>query len=137
MRETKLASLSVEDLRKEIARRQNALPALIAKRDQLDRQIAELQALGAVKPAAKRGSKAWGRKRARKAAQASRPGSLTSALVDALKNNDRLTVAQAVEAVRMGGYKSTSNNFRTIVGMTLSKGKQFRRVSRGIYALKG
>jgi hypothetical protein len=137
MPESKLAGLSVEDLRKEIVRRQRALPALIAERDQLDRQIAELQALGAVKSAAQRGGKARGRRRMRKAVPASRPGSLTSALVDALKNNDRLTVAQAVEAVRMGGYESRSKNFQRIVRMTLSKGKQFRRVGRGVYALKG
>jgi hypothetical protein len=62
---------------------------------------------------------------------------LANALVEALKANGKLTVAQAAEAVRMAGYKSKSKNFPTIVGVTLSQGKRFRRVRRGVYALKG
>jgi hypothetical protein len=35
-------------------------------------------------------------------------------------------------------YKSKSKDLQNIVGMTLSQGKkQFRRVRRGFYALKG
>jgi hypothetical protein len=37
-----LGSVSVEDLKKELRRRQAALPALIARRDELDKKIQEL-----------------------------------------------------------------------------------------------
>ena len=70
MPRAKLAKLSVEDLKREIVRRQKALPKLVHKRDQLNRQIAELEALGAVKVAVKRGRKARGRKILRRVQQA-------------------------------------------------------------------
>jgi hypothetical protein len=136
MPRAKLANLSVEDLKKEIVRRQKALPKLVSKRDQLNRQIAELEALSAVKPAAKRGRKAGGRKKIRRAQRASRPGSLTIALVEVLKEKGKLSVAEIAEAARAAGYKSRSKNFQTIVGMTLSQGKQFKRVKRGVYKLR-
>jgi hypothetical protein len=41
MSKLRLAKASVEDLKKEIGRRQRKLPMLIAARDALDRQIAE------------------------------------------------------------------------------------------------
>jgi hypothetical protein len=48
-----------------------------------------------------------------------------------------LTVAEAAEAVVAAGYKSKSKDFQNIVSMALSKDKRFRRVRRGVYALKG
>ena len=132
MPRAKLAKLSVEDLKKEIVRRQKALPKLVAKRDELNAQIAELEALGAVKPAPKRG-----RKRGRRTQRALRPGSLTSTLVEVLKEKGKLPVAEAAEAAKAAGYKSKSKDFQNIVGMTLAQGTQFKRVSRGVYELKG
>jgi len=136
MPRAKLAKLSVEDIKKEISRRQRALPKLIAKRDALNCQIAELEALAAVKPVARRGRKP-GRKRSRRVMRAARRGSLASALAEALKAKGKMSVADAVAAVQEAGYKSKSKNFPTIVGMTLSQGKQFKRVKRGVYKLKG
>jgi hypothetical protein len=52
MPKLRLAKVSVDDLKKEICRRQRKLPTLIAARDTLDRQIAELEGLGGVKPTA-------------------------------------------------------------------------------------
>ena len=54
MPRAKLAKVSVEELKKEISRRQKALPKLIAKRDVLNCQIAELEALGTIALPAKR-----------------------------------------------------------------------------------
>jgi len=57
--------------------------------------------------------------------------------MDALGANGKLTVAQATAAVQMAGYKSKSKDFQNIVGITLSTDKKrFRRVRRGVYALK-
>jgi hypothetical protein len=137
MGKAKLAKVSVEDLKKEIGRRQRKLPTLIAVRDALNCQIAELEGLGAVKPVAvARRRKAGRKKAARRAIRPARAGSLSSALTEALASNGKLSVAQATAAVQMAGYKSKSKNFQTIVGMTLSQGTQFRRVGRGVYTLR-
>jgi hypothetical protein len=138
MPRAKLAHLSVVDLKKEISRRQKALPKLIAKRDALNCQIAELEGLGAVKPPVVRRGRKPGRKPGRRTTRAPRPGSLRSALVEALTSKGKLSVAELVAAVKAAGYKSKSKNLPTIAGMTLSQGrKQFRRVRRGVYALRG
>ena len=137
MAKAKLAKVSVEDLKKEISRRQRKLPMLIAARDTLNRLIAELESLGGVKPAAVGRKKAGRRKAARKAVRPARAGSLSSALVEALKARGKLTIAEAADAVLAAGYKSKSKDFRNIVSMMLSKDNRFRRVRRGVYALKG
>lgn len=79
----------------------------------------------APKPAARRGRKGL------------RPGSLTSLLVEVLTGKKGVTVEGAAQAVLAKGYKSKSKNFRLIVNQTLLKGKQFKKVERGTYALKG
>jgi hypothetical protein len=136
MPRAKLAKVSVEDLKKEIIRRQRALPKLIAKRDALNRRIAELEGLGAAKPPVARRGRKPGRKPGRRAVRAARPGSLASALVEALKVKGKLSVAQAAEAAEAAGYKSKSKAFQKVVGIALSQGTQFKRVRRGVYALK-
>ena len=141
MAKVKLAKASVEDLRKEIARRQRKLPELIAARDTLNRLIAELEGLGDVKPIVKRRKRAGRKKAARSVAERAvakpaRAGSLSNTLAEALKAKSKLTVAEVAEAALAAGYKSKSKDFRNIVSMTLSKDKRFRRVRRGVYALK-
>lgn len=141
MPRAKLAKVSVEELKKEIVRRQRALPKLIAKRDALDKKIAELQGLGEVKAAPKRARRKMGKKRVKKLEKkvmpVSRAGSLASKLVEVFQNKKRLSVVEATDAVLATGYKSKSKDFGNIVSMTLSKDKRFRRVRRGVYALKG
>ena len=101
-----MAKLSVEELKKEIVRRQRVLPKLIAKRDALDKKIAELQGLGELKAAPKRARKKLAKKRARKAMRASRAGSLSSKLAEVLQGKGRMSIAEAMEAVLAAGYKS-------------------------------
>ena len=137
MAKVRLTKVSVEALKKEISRRQRKLPELIAARDTLNRLIAELEGLGGVKPTAIARRKPGRPKGARKAIRPARAGSLSSALMDALGAKGNLTVAEAADAVQAAGYKSKSKVFQNIVGMTLSKDKRFRRVRRGVYALKG
>jgi hypothetical protein len=137
MAKARLAKVSVEDLKKEISRRQRRLPELIAARDTLNRLIAELEGLGGVKATAVARKKAGRRKAARRVAKRARAGSLSSALMDAFGAKGKLTVAEAADAVLAAGYKSKSKNFRIIVGMTLSQDKRFKRVGRGVYRLRG
>jgi hypothetical protein len=137
MPKAKLAKISVEELKREISRRQRVLPALIAKRDALSCRIAEVETLGAVKSPV-RVRKKPGRRLGRRPALAARPGSLRSALVQALTSKGKMSVAELAAAVKAAGYKSKSKDPQNIVGMALSQNKkQFRRVRRGVYALKG
>lgn len=53
-----------------------------------------------------------------------------------LNKKGKLSVAEAAEAVRAAGYRSRSKNFQKVVGITLSQGRRFQRVRRGVYALK-
>jgi hypothetical protein len=82
-----MARVSMEDLKKEISRRQRALPKLIAMRDALDCRIVELAALGAVEAAAKISGKRR-RKAGRRARRMPRAGSLASALMQILADKD-------------------------------------------------
>ena len=137
MAKVRLAKASVEDLKKEIGRRQRKLPTLIAARDALNCRIAELESLVGAKPTAIARKKAGRRKAARKVVKPARAGSLSSTLAEALKTKGKWAVAEAAEAAIAAGYKSKSKDFANIVSMVLSKDKRFRRVRRGVYALRG
>ena len=137
MAKLRLAKASVEDLKKEICRRQRKLPTLIAARDTLNRLIAELEGLGGVKLVAVARKKPGRKKASRRIVKPARAGSLSSALVDALGAKSKLSVAEATDAVVAAGYKSKSKDFQNIVSMTLSTDKRFRRVRRGVYRLRG
>ena len=131
----KLSNLSMEQLQNEIRRRQMALPKLIAERDALDCQIAELQSLGGA--AAKAVVRGRPGRPAGKAKRAKNTISLADALAQALKGKQSLGVAEAVNAVLSAGYKTTSKTFKAIVNKTLLKDKRIKNVGRGRYALKG
>ena len=137
MAKLKLAKASVEDLKKEISRKQRKLPTLIAARDALNCQIAELEGLGGVEPTAIRRRKPGRRKAARRVVKPARSGSLSTALTEALKARGKLTIAEAADATLAAGYKSKSKDFQNIVGMMLSQDKRFKRVGRGVYRLRG
>ena len=133
----KLAKMAIEDLKKEILRRTKVLPKLIAMRTALDKKIAELQGLGEPKAAPNHARRKPAKKRVQKAQGMARAGNLASKLVGVFQGKKRMPLAEAIQAVLAAGYKTKSRNFSTIVGMTLSKDKRFRRVRKGVYALKG
>jgi hypothetical protein len=138
MAKVKLARVLIEELKKEIVRRQRVIPKLLAMRDALDRKIAELQDLigppaASKKPAARKPAK----RRARKAMRAARAGSLAGKLAEVFQGKKKMSLAEAIEAVQAAGYQTKSKNFATIVGNVLAQDKRFRRVRRGEYALKG
>ena len=134
MPRAKLSNVSLEALQKEIQRRQKALPKLIAARDELNRQIAELQPLGAATPKAE--AQVAG-KLVKKGRRAKNKISLADALAEILKGKKATAVAEATEAVLASGYKTASGAFKSLVNQTLIKDKRFKSVSRGQYALKG
>ena len=133
-RTAKLANVSLEALEKEIRRRRKLLPSLIAKRDEMNRQIAELEALGL--PARKARPGRGSAKKAKPRRRAKNKLSLADALAGVLKGKKSMSVAEAAEAVLASGYKTTSSAFKSIVNQTLIRDKRFKSVSRGQYALK-
>jgi hypothetical protein len=132
-----LAKVSTDALKKELQRRLEALPKLIAQRDELNCRIAELGALGAVEKAPETTSVPAPRKRGRRAKHAKSPVSLASALAEVIKAKETMSIAEAAEGALTLGYKSKSKDFRNMVSMTLANDKRFERVARGVYRVKG
>ena len=129
---------TIAELRRELAAKEGKLKTLTVRRSRLavqlsaaDREIAKLGGegisakKGKAKPAPKR------RKRAKN------KQSLADALASALKGKKGAKVAEAAKLALAAGYKSASKQFANIVSQTLSTDKRFRKVSRGVYALKG
>ncbi len=130
---------SIADLRRELAAKESQMAKLRAQRDKvakqlagLDRQIAALggEAAPARKPARKRAPKDRTR-----AARSTR--SLGDVLAEVLGNKGNVKVAQAAKLALEAGYKSKSAQFGNIVSQTLSVDKRFKKISRGVYVLKG
>ena len=127
-----LGSVPLEDLRKELGRRQAALSGLIARRDELDRKIAELEALSQVAqvPAAPKAAPARARRTRSKL-------SLPQLLGKILEAKPGQSVNELTEAALAAGYRSKSKSFKSVVRQTLYHDKRFKRVARGRFALKG
>ena len=132
----KLANVPLAELKKEIDRRQKLLPKLIAQRDMLTRQIAELQQIEAGlvgEPAGKHRSLPRSRKRL---PAAENRASLAEVLATFMKGKEKVTVGEATEGALAAGYKTTSRSFRSVVNQMLFKSPRFRSVGRGEFALK-
>lgn len=127
-----LDNLSLDELQREMARRESQMKRLVTKRDRLIEQLREvedeIQTLGG---AGAFGMTAGGRPRRRP----QNDSSLSEALLALLKNQT-MSVTQASEEVQRAGYQTTSSSFRTIVNQTLIKDPRFKKVSRGQYTAK-
>ena len=127
MAKRNLSNLSLDQLKKEIQRRQRRIPALDRKREKLleqleavDKDIATLSGMtgGSI------------RKRPRNKMP------LGDSLVKVLSKTKAKRVADIVVAVQKAGYKTSAKNFSTIVNQTLIKDKRFKKSGRGHYLLK-
>ncbi len=129
-----LGSISLDDLEREMRRRQREVSKIVTKRDRLAAQLAEcdaqIKALGGVS-AGSYGTTATGRPRRRP----QNDSNLSDALLGVLKSTT-MSVTEAAEAVQKAGYQTTSSSFRTIVNQTLIKDPRFKKVSRGQYTAK-
>jgi len=132
-----LAKLSTVALKKELQRRLEALPKLIARRDELNRQIADLEAPGAAAAAPTPEKAPAAKKVARKVKRAKNPVSLPEALAQFISGKKGVSISEAVAGVLAAGYTSTSKDFPNIVKKTLANDKRFQRVARGVYRVKG
>ena len=116
--------MSIEELQREIKRRERHLSTLERKRAKLIDQLAEVEGQIAEQGGALAASQ--GRKRPRN------DQNLADALVELLASQT-LNVTSIAEEVQRAGYRTSSPNFRTIVNQTLIKDKRFKRVGRGLY----
>jgi len=129
----RLAKVPTEVLKKELSRRFGALPKLIAERNELNRQIAELEALAS---AEKPPTPAKTRAPRKKGPRAKNAVSLVDALTQAMKGKESMSIPDAAQAVLASGYKSKSKDFANLVSMTLARDERFERVARGQYKVK-
>lgn len=147
-----LASLSLADLKAEIERRTSELQAqrneLAAELERIDREIAQYGGTSTPRRGRPPGSGrrgpgrpplAAGRKKAGRRAGGRRPRNemnLVDALSQVLKGKT-MGVSEVADAVQAAGYRTTSDNFRTIVNQALiTNPKVFRKVARGQYTAK-
>jgi hypothetical protein len=137
MAKATLSNVSVEDLRKEVQRRQAALPALIAQRDELDRKIEELQALSQVRPAATARKAAPVRSVPAGGRRAKNKLPLAQLLAKILGDKPGQSVKELTQAALSAGYKSKSKDFKALVTQALYHDDRFKRVGRGRFAVKG
>jgi hypothetical protein len=131
-----LEKLPTDELEKELRRRERAAHRLVAKRERLLSQIAEIDAeladFGYEAGGAPSGTN--GRRGGRK--RPKNEMSLVEALEKALKGKT-MGVSEAADAAQNLGYRSSSANFRNIVNQTLLKHTDvFKKVGRGQYTLK-
>lgn len=126
-----LGGITVQELHRELRRRQRRVGTLARRRDRLARNLsvleAEISALGG--PAGSMGGNGVRH----------RPKNATN-LVEALAkvlDGKTMSVTDVAEAVQKAGYRTTSPSFRTIVNQTLiNNNDRFKRVSRGQYTAK-
>ncbi len=135
MRRSRLSTVAISVLQQEIQRRQKMLPKLVAERDALNREIAELQ--GLAEPDGRKTAKPQVATKRGRRRRAKNKISLADALLQFLKGKAKVTVGEAMEGVLSAGYKTKSKAFRNGVNKTLLEDKRFKSVGRGEFALKG
>lgn len=119
--------MSSADLMAEIRRRQKAVVRLERKRSRLEQRLAAIDnelrrhghTVGAV----------VGRRRPHNKM------SLIEALSRVLTDKS-MSVTEVAEAVQRAGYRTSAQNFRTIVNQALINSGRFKRVARGHYTAK-
>ncbi len=138
-----LASMSTEAIAAELARRQNAAPALRDREAELMAELDDVRSqLAGLDVAPARGRRRGGRKPGRKPGRPAGSGvgrkrpqndaNLETYLARVLKGKT-MGVTEVANAVKRAGYKTTSPNFRTIVNQTLIRSEKIKKLSRGKY----
>ena len=131
----RLSTMSIADLRQEIERRRKLLPKVIAQRDALNREIAELQGLAS--PEAREAARPEAApKKTRKRRMPKNKVRLADALASLMKGKAKVTIGEAMKGVLASGYKSNSKDFRSVVNNMLLTDKRFKKVGRGVFGLK-
>ena len=120
----------LDNRRREMTDLQRERSKLMQRLDALDRRLGALAGSGArFRNGGGGGGGGGGRGRNSQSLVASMEAVLA-------RSGKPMTVGDIMEAVRAGGYRSSSANFRGIVNQTLIKEKRFASAGRGIYQLK-
>ena len=133
--------MTIAELRSELAAREKKLAKLQAQREELAKQLVdvdrEIVALNgkAIAPARKARKKAARKTAAKKGKRTKRGPSLADVLADVLVGKGEVRVADAAKLAVGAGYKSKSSQFGNIVSQALGADKRFRKIARGVYAL--
>ena len=140
-RPTLLASTPTAELRRELERRQSMVQELIRQRDALNAELAQLEGgVGATASAPARRGPGRPRLSPGSSIEMKPYGANKSNLATALRNvlsGRTLSVSELTTAVQKSGYKTKSNNFRTIVNQALiANPSLFKKVARGQYTTR-
>lgn len=136
-----LVDLSTAALQRELERRQSQFTQLKKRRDQLIREVLQIDdelkvlsgAAGAAAPAAKGGAKRGPKPGAKRGPRPKNAVGLPESLAAVLKGKT-MTVSEAAEAVKKAGYKTNAVNFRVMVNQAFIKYKKlFKKVKHGHY----
>lgn len=129
-----LKKIDTAELQRELSRRSRNAEKLMAKRNRLAAELAEidaeLKALGQT-PAPVRSTGRRGGATGRTRAKNDMP--LADAIAAAMEVRAEVTPKEAAELVKSNGYQTTSKNFGMMVSNALAKDKRFKRISRGLY----
>jgi len=141
MPRAKLSDVSLKQLVAELKKRQARLADLVVRRDELNRQIAELEAFAGLEsaaPAAKRRGRPPGRKPGPKAGAGPAAGKTLADYIRAVlaKTTKAMRVLDIQKAVLAAGYPTKAKNVYGMVAAALPKAG-VKKVGRGLYALKG
>jgi len=125
-------NLSIAQLEQILRTRKSERQRLEKKRSKLQRQLDRIDAeIGAL------GGGGGGRGGRNGTGRARNEKSLSEMIAGVLgKSSKPMAVGDIAAAVRSGGYRSSSENFRSIVNQALIKDKRFGSAARGLYQLK-
>ncbi len=129
-----LSDVSTDALENELRRRMRQLETLEQKRDRLLSQLRDVESEIEVLAGSTELGALQAKLRRRTRRRPFNEMSLEDALAKALTGRT-MTVTQVAEAVLLAGYKTSAENFRTIVNQTLINSEKFKRVSRGRYTV--
>lgn len=132
----RMTDLSIQELQAEIEKRQQQLPRLQRQRKQLAKRMADLdKQIAALSGRPRRKSS---RSKAGTAQRRRTGKALPECIRDVLARSRKPMRVKDVEAaVRKAGYRTQSKDFYGAVATALREGKDFQKVNRGVYKLKG
>jgi hypothetical protein len=126
------AGMSIQELKSILHKMEEKKKALLKERREVEAQLKKINAqIASIDGAAGANLTASGRVRNEK--------SLVETMKDVLTKAGAagLAVKDIMEGVKSAGYKSNADNFRGIINQTLLKEKKhFKKVERGVYAVK-
>lgn len=132
MARPKTVGMSIQKLKSMLNNMEGKKKELLKDRRKVEAQLKKIDAqIAAIDGAAGGNLTAGGRVRNEK----SLVETMTEVLTKAGANG--LSVGDIMEGVKAAGYKSNADNFRGIINQTLLKEKKhFKKVERGVYAVK-